>query len=162
MAGSLQLAQQIQQEARAQGIPAQIALQVAQQETGIQQFNADGTVVRGKAGEYGVFQLMPETAAALGVNPIDPTENIQGGITYLRELYQKFGSWPLAIAAYNAGPGNIQAGIIPGSTVNYVSSVLARAGFGGSGTSFAGGSATPWAKYLVMGFLGVGLLLLLT
>jgi soluble lytic murein transglycosylase-like protein len=158
MAGSINLAQQILAEAQAQGVPPQIALQVAQEETGIQQYGRNGAVIRGGSGEYGVFQLMPETAAALGVNPIDPTQNIQGGISYLKQLYQQFGSWPMAIAAYNAGPGNISKGIIPGSTVNYVSNVLARAGFG---TVMGASSATPWAKYMLLGMLGVGVMLLL-
>lgn len=58
-------------------------------------------------GAVGVFQLMPSTAKKLGFNPWYINENIKGGLTYYKMMYKKFGSMELALAAYNAGPGNV-------------------------------------------------------
>jgi soluble lytic murein transglycosylase-like protein len=83
------------------------------------------------AGAYGLGQLMPGTAAKLGVNPRDPTENMQGAARYLRGLLQRFGSKPnryaLVFAAYNAGPLAVQkyGGVPPYyETQHYVLKVL--------------------------------------
>jgi soluble lytic murein transglycosylase-like protein len=54
-------------------------------------------------GASGLGQLMPGTAAELGVDPNDPYQNIEGSARYLAQQFQSFGSWPLALAAYNAG-----------------------------------------------------------
>src|SRR5271163_2508627 len=93
----------ISQEASAQGVPPSIALAVATQESGIAQYTKSGSLVTGLAGEVGVFQLMPATAAMLGVDPSDPGENIQGGISFLAQLYAKYGNWAAALSAYNSG-----------------------------------------------------------
>jgi soluble lytic murein transglycosylase-like protein len=83
------------------------------------------------AGAIGLGQLMPGTAARLGVNPRDPAENLSGAARYLRGLLQKFGSNPnryaLVFAAYNAGPLAVQryGGVPPYSeTQRYVFKVL--------------------------------------
>ena len=60
------------------------------------------------AGAQGLMQLMPSTAANLGVtDSFDPEQNIRGGSNYLRKNIDKFGSIELALAAYNAGPQNV-------------------------------------------------------
>jgi len=60
------------------------------------------------AGAIGLAQLMPGTAARLGVDPTDPQANLEGGALYLKQQYQRFRSWKLAIAAYNAGPEAVE------------------------------------------------------
>lgn len=78
-------------------------------------------------GAQGLMQLMPSTARQLGVVcPFEPRENIMGGTRYLRELYDRFGSWPLALAAYNAGPRNVERRRFPEETRQYVRLVIAR------------------------------------
>lgn len=80
-----------------------------------------------KAGAIGLGQIMPETGREMGINIYDPIHNIYGTARYLRQQWNSFGDWNLALAAYNAGPGNVRkyGGIPPFTeTQNYVSSVL--------------------------------------
>lgn len=91
--------------------------------------NWDSTAISSK-GAIGLMQLMPSTANAMGIeDPFNPSENIEGGIRYLRYLLDKFdGDIALAVAAYNAGPGRIVTfqGIPPiRETQQYVKRVLA-------------------------------------
>lgn len=75
---------------------------------------------------YGLAQLMPGTAAQLGVNPYDPVQNLRGGARYLRTQLDRFGQVHLALAAYNAGPGRVKGGVVPRirETQGYVATIL--------------------------------------
>ncbi|MEM6372058.1 MAG: lytic transglycosylase domain-containing protein [Pseudomonadota bacterium] len=103
--------------ARRHGVPVDLFLRLVQQESG---WNA---TARSHKGAYGLAQLMPATARGLGVDRKDPAENLEGGARYLKQQYLTFGSWRLALAAYNAGPGAVKkhGGVPPfRETRNYV------------------------------------------
>lgn len=93
-----------------------IAAAVARAESGNRQTDANGNTIIGKAGEVGVMQLMPSTAAQLGVDPYDEAQNRAGGATYLQQLYDKYGNWHDALAAYNWGPGHVDRALASGSS----------------------------------------------
>ena len=77
------------------------------------------------AGAMGLMQLMPGTAKELGVRcAFDPRQNILAGTRYLRQLRDRFGSWRVALAAYNAGPARAESGRWPRETRRYVDRVL--------------------------------------
>jgi soluble lytic murein transglycosylase-like protein len=87
---------------------------------------------RSGAGAQGLTQLMPGTAAGLGVtNPLEPAQAIEGGAKYLKQQLDRFGGdVARALAAYNAGPGAVQrfGGVPPyAETQNYVRAVQANA-----------------------------------
>lgn len=98
----------------ATGVPPDLIAAVMQQESGGQQYDRRGRVLQsrladGSPGALGLMQLMPGTAAGLGVNPADPAQNLLGGARYLAQQLRTFGGdEKLAVAAYNAGPGAVQ------------------------------------------------------
>jgi len=103
--------------ARRHNVPVDLFLRLVQQES------AWNPKAVSHKGAIGLAQLMPGTARLLRVNPYDPYENLEGGARYLAEQYRTFRSWPLALAAYNAGPGAVQkyGGVPPfKETRNYV------------------------------------------
>ncbi len=103
------------------GLDPAIALSIAKAESGFCHEK------KSRYGAIGVFQLMPATAKRMGYNPYHIHENIKGGITYYKMMYKMFGSMELALAAYNAGPGNVKKykGIPPFSeTRKFVSSIM--------------------------------------
>jgi hypothetical protein len=86
------------------GLPKEIAIHAAFKETGNLK---NPETARSRAGAIGVMQLMPGTAKELGVDPYNPQENIMGGVTYLKKLYDKYQDPQLTLMAYNAGPGRL-------------------------------------------------------
>jgi len=134
----------IVKEARREGVDPALALAVVLRESG------GNPQAVSPAGAMGLMQLMPQTAQELGVtNPLDPTQNLAGGLDYLRQKLNEFGSVPLALAAYNAGSGAVsQWGGVPPypETQSYVAGVLsardqiARALANGTGTAVGVGT----------------------
>ncbi len=109
-------------------VPPSLALAVAEVESGF------APVRISPAGAMGLMQLMPGTAADLGVShPYDAHENIQGGVLYLARLSSRYrGDLHRVAAAYNAGPGNVSLSgrlRLRGETSDYVAKVLRRFAF---------------------------------
>lgn len=103
--------------ARKHSVPEDLFLRLVQQESGWQ------PSALSHKGAIGLAQLMPGTAAVLRVDPHDPQQNLEGGARYLAIQFREFGSWRLALAAYNAGPGAVKKyGDVPPfeETTNYV------------------------------------------
>ena len=116
----------IDEHSRREGVAADLVRAVIQVESA---FNPSAVSVKGA---MGLMQLMPATAQELGVsNPFDPDQNIRGGVTYLKQLLNRYDQKvELALAAYNAGIGNVtKYGAVPPfkETRNYVDKITKAA-----------------------------------
>jgi soluble lytic murein transglycosylase-like protein len=117
----------IYQASQSHGVPSDIALAVAQRESGLRQYWNDGTIKVGDAGEIGMFQVKPSTAPSADLR--DPEQNIGAGVGYLEQLYRRYQVWNLAIAAYTWGPSRVDdvlRGVrsVPSQVYRYVAGVL--------------------------------------
>lgn len=130
--------QTIRDEASRQGLDPNLAEAMMTQES-----SGNASAVSPK-GAQGLTQLMPATARDLGVDPTDPQQNIRGGVSYLKQQVDRFGT-ARGLAAYNAGPGRVartaDMSELPSETQNYVSSVLSRA------QRLAAGGGAPAPEY---------------
>jgi soluble lytic murein transglycosylase-like protein len=115
------------------GIPESLLGRTLFQESRFRPEVIDGRVTS-PVGALGIAQFMPATARSMGVDPLNPVQSIQGAAAYLRRLYDRFGNWADALAAYNWGEGNVNAYLRtgvgakgqqrPAENINYVSSIL--------------------------------------
>lgn len=91
---------------QANGLPANMLARLLHQES---RYRAD--IISGKTkspvGAIGIAQFMPATAKEFGINPLDPFQSIAAAGRYLKQLYNRFGSWDKALASYNWGQGNV-------------------------------------------------------
>lgn len=118
----------IESAERTYGIPAGLLARLLYQESRYRTDIINGTT-RSPAGAIGIAQFMPATAAELGVDPLNPISSIYGAAQYLRRLYDNFGDWKRALAAYNFGWGNVERGRTwPAETVAYVRDISADVG----------------------------------
>jgi hypothetical protein len=106
--GQDEITRLITEAAARHGLDPRVAIALARVESGLRHVDEFGRLVVSSAGAVGLFQLMPETARELGVDPRDLRQNIEGGIRYFAQLYRQTGDLALAAAAYNAGLGAVR------------------------------------------------------
>lgn len=112
----------------------------------IQKESSHNNTAQSGVGAQGLMQLMPATARSLGVtNPNDPTQNVNAGTRYLKQLNQQFGNMPHALYAYNWGMGNLRSylkgnkKVMPKETQDYVPKIAQfYRNYGGTGSYFGG------------------------
>jgi soluble lytic murein transglycosylase-like protein len=110
---------------RAYDLPRHLLARVAQEESN---YNARA---RSPAGALGIMQLLPATAEQLGADPLRPEQAIPAAGRYLRRLFDTFGNWRAALAAYNWGPGNLSWSgyqAAPAETHRYVQAIAGDLG----------------------------------
>ena len=112
--------QNIIRQAKAIGVEPAIVLSIAKTESGFRQ------EAKSVGGHIGVFQLSHNTAKNMGLNPYNLDDNIKGGITYYKNMYDMFGSMELAVAAYNSGPVAVKRcnNTIPKHSKPFVSKIM--------------------------------------
>jgi soluble lytic murein transglycosylase-like protein len=167
----MDVTQQIVSTATRYGVDPALALEVATAESGLNPNTPDSS-----AGAIGLFQLMPATAAQLGVDPRDPVQNIDGGVRYLAQQLAQFPDVGEALGAYNWGPGNVSAAVAqygpdwlataPSETQLYVTKILNALGTQytvsvGTPSSFRVGASLPaiagmsMLDMIILGALGL-------
>ncbi len=117
-----------QQAAYSTGIPANLFVKQIYAESGFRTNAYSG------AGAIGIAQFMPGTAASLGINPYNPTQSLWGAARLMASYYHQYGSYAMALAAYNAGPGTVNYAIwgcrsswtncLPYETQNYIRIIM--------------------------------------
>lgn len=115
------------QAATKYGVPADLFTAQINQESG---FDPNA---KSAAGALGIAQFMPATAKGYGINPLNPAQALPAAAKLMASLYKKYGSWDLALAAYNAGAGTVDAYLagkrqLPTQTTAYVSAILGAGG----------------------------------
>ena len=114
--------------AQEENVPYDVFRRLIFAESSDQHFDKNGNVKRSPDGAMGYGQLMPKTAAMLGVNPLDPMENLRGAARYFKMNLDRFdGNVMLALSAYNAGPTiTAEIGGVPNysETTGYISKIL--------------------------------------
>lgn len=137
-------------EALRAGIDPDIFVKQIDQESG---FNPNAV---SPAGAIGIAQLMPGTAAGLGIDPWDPYASLTAAARLMRSYLDRFGDYALALAAYNAGPGAVEryGGVPPfAETQSYVTTILGSAGTPQAATSAARDGAV--ALLFVLGLAAI-------
>ena len=112
------------------GLPPGLLARQLQQESSYKPSIIFGQV-KSSAGALGIAQFMPATASEMGIDPLNPSQAIDGAGRYMAQLYARFGDWGQALAAYNWGQGNVaRKGLAkaPAETKNYFSSILSDLG----------------------------------
>jgi soluble lytic murein transglycosylase-like protein len=112
------------------GLPHNLLARQLYQESRFRPEIIDGSLTS-SAGAIGIAQFMPATAADFGIDPADAFASIDAAARYDRQLFDQFGSWDAALAAYNWGPGSVQnkgLGAAPRETVAYYSGILGDLG----------------------------------
>jgi len=113
----------IAQAAISTGVPSDFLLRLLKRESGL------NPMAVSPKGALGIAQFMPATAAERGLgDPFDPAQAIPKAAELLRDLRSRYGNWALAAAAYNAGPGRVDAWLsgrldLPKETVDYVANI---------------------------------------
>ena len=112
--------QNIIRQAKEMGVEPAIVLSIAKTESGFRQ------EAKGAGGHIGVFQLSHSTAKNMGLNPYNLDDNIKGGIMYYKNMYNRFGSMELAVAAYNSGPEAVKRNnnTIPHHSRHFVTKIM--------------------------------------
>ena len=158
-----QYQQWIVQAAQALGVPAELALRVARQESRWRQYDERGAVLRSPSGAVGILQVMPGSSDGRDLS--DPRQNIEAGMAYLSDMYVRYRSWPLAVAAYNAGPERVEGWLkgintLPAETRQYVAAVTGwdtgagpgprRTGSAGDGRALLAAGLLAAAVYVII------------
>ncbi len=116
-----------QQDAYNSGIPANLFVRQIYQESGFRVNAYSG------AGAIGIAQFEPATAASLGINPYNPVQSLSGAARLMASYYYHYGSYAMALAAYNAGPGAMNYALrcgqswtycLPYETQNYIRVIM--------------------------------------